>query len=177
MSKTIGIYARNRTHLLTADVAYVQCFCQNTTKDLTRLQRQISNLHAGVLKSLRQLAQFLCVVTQKRAQVNAAKSLLAHICLLPTGILTFIFEMCVKNEILDNRRSMRNSFRLTRVCKVWRDIATHTPALWITVYIDCAQTKSWPLKTLENWKNTIPERNHVKGLQVEIRDKPDIKLD
>jgi len=103
--------------------------------------------------------------------VNAAKSLLAPIRFLPTEILTLIFEMCVKNEILNNRRSMRTSFRLTQVCKVWRDIATHTPALWITVYIDCAQTKSWPLKTLENWKNTIPERNHVKGLQVEIRDK------
>jgi len=98
----MDIYARNRTHLSTADVAYVQSFCQNITKDLTVLQRQIFNLHAGVLESLHQLAQFSCVVTQKRAQVNAAKSLLAPIRLLPTEILTLIFGMCVTNEILDN---------------------------------------------------------------------------
>jgi len=118
----MDIYARNRTHLSTADVAYVQGFCQNTTKDLTVLQRQIFDLHAGTVKSLRQLARFLCVVTQKRAQVNAAKSLFAPIRLLPTEILTLIFEMCMTNKILDNRRLMRTSFRLTQVCKVWRDI-------------------------------------------------------
>jgi len=141
----MDIYARNRTHLSTADVAYVQGFCQNTTKDLTVLQIQIPYLYAGVLESLRQLAQFLCVVTEKPAQVNAAKALLAPIHLLPTEILTLIFEMCVTNEILDNRRSMRTSFRLTQVCKIWRDIATHIPALWSSAYIDCAQIKAWPL--------------------------------
>ena len=85
--------------------------------------------------------------------------------------------MSVTNEILDNRRSMRTSFRLTQVCKVWRDIATHTPALWSSAYINCAQINTWPLRTPENWTNTIPECNHFKGLQVEIRDKPDIKLE
>jgi len=72
---------------------------------------------------------------------------------------------------------MRTSFRLTQVCKVWRDIATHTPVVWSSAYIDCAQIKSWPLRTFENWTNTIPERNHFKGLQVEIRGKPDIELE
>jgi len=119
-------------------------------------------------ESLRQLAQFLCVVTQKCVQVNAAKLLLAPIRLLPTENLTLIFELCMTNKILDNRRSMRTSFRLTRVCKIWRDIATNTPALWSSAYIDSAQIKSWPLKTLESWTNAISERNHFKGLQVEI---------
>ena len=89
----------------------------------------------GVFESLRQLAQLLCVVTQKRAQVNAAKSFLAPIRLLPTEIITLIFKTCMTNEILDNRRSMRTSFRLTQVCKIWRDIATHIPALWSSAYI------------------------------------------
>jgi len=173
----MGIYGRNRTHLSTADVAYVQGFCRNTTKDLTVLQRQISDLHTGVLESLRQLAQFLCVVTQRRAQVNAPKSLFAPIRLLPTEILTLIFEMSMRNEILDNRRSMRTSFHLTQVCKVWRDIATHTLVLWGSAYIDCAQIKAWPLETLENLTNIISERNHFKRLQVEIHDKPDIELE
>jgi len=84
--------------------------------------------------------------------------------------------MCVTNEILDNRRLMRTSFRLTRVCKVWQDIVTHTPALWCSAYIDCAQIKASPLETFENLTNTISERNHFKGLQVEIHDKPDIEL-
>jgi len=85
--------------------------------------------------------------------------------------------MCMTNELLDNRPSMRTSFRLTQVCKVWRDIATHTPALWSSGYIDCAQINTWPLKTFENLTNTISERNHFKGLPVEIRDKPKIELD
>ena len=61
--------------------------------------------------------------------------------------------------------------------QISRDIATHTPALWSSAYIDCARIKVWPLKTFENLKNTISERNHFKGLQVEIRDKPDIGLE
>ena len=85
--------------------------------------------------------------------------------------------MCMTNEILDNRRSMRTSFRLTQVCKVWRDITTHTPAVCSSAYIDCTQIKAWPLKTFENLTNTISERNHFKGLPVEIRDKPKIELD
>ena len=80
-------------------------------------------------------------------------------------------------RILDNRRSMCTSFCLTQVCKVWPDIATHIPALWSPVYIDCAQIKAWPLETLENLTNIISERNRFKGLQVEISDKPDIKLE
>jgi len=35
---------------------------------------------------------------------------------------------------------------------------------------------AWPLETFENLTNTISERNHFKGLQVEIRDKHDIEL-
>ena len=109
--------------------------------------------------------------------MNATKSLLTPIRVLPTEIITLIFDVSVTNEILDNRRSMRTSFRLTQVCKVWRDIVTHTPALWSSAYIDSAQIKSWPLKTLESWTNAISERNHFKELQVEIRDKLDIELE
>jgi len=177
MARAIDIYARNRTHLSTLDVAYVQGFYQKATKDLAGLQSQMSELHAGILESVRQLAQLSCAVTQRHARVNAAKSPLAPIRILPTEISTLVFEMYVTNEILDNRRSMRTSFRLIQVCKVWRDIATHTPALWISVCIDCTQIKSWPLKTLESWTNAISERNRFKGLQVEISDKPDIKLE
>jgi len=140
----MDIYARNRTHLSTADVAYVQGFCRNTAKDLTVLQRQISDLHTGVLKSLRQLAQFLCVVTQKRAQVNAAKSFLAPIRLLPTEIITLIFKTCMTNEILDNRRSMRTSFRNSPHSSM-QNLAGHCHSYPGSLELCLHQIRAWPL--------------------------------
>ena len=65
---------------------------------------------------------------------------------------------------------MRMAFRLSQVCKFWREVATHTSALWTSAYINYTRLETLPPATFASLVDTVVERNRSNSMALEIRD-------
>ncbi|KAL1744055.1 hypothetical protein HDZ31DRAFT_22030, partial [Schizophyllum fasciatum] len=98
--------------------------------DVDELSAKIEHAQAAVNDLIRQR-------DQRQAEVDLHRAVVAPVRILPTEVLSYIFELCMENTP-SKPNATQAPLLLCRICSRWREVALGTPALWCNLHISVA---------------------------------------
>ncbi|KAJ6536734.1 hypothetical protein DFH09DRAFT_92986 [Mycena vulgaris] len=109
------------------------------------LRAQLAALDANIIQQRLLLKQ---LETDRRAIQKDLQSIAYPVLTLPPEITSEIFVHCLSDEPQPPHQ-MHAPILLRRVCKAWERIATSTPALWSTLYLDVGRLNAPNAETFQ----------------------------
>lgn len=119
------------------------------SEDATIFQNEAAVLQKDVAKLKARMDALIVELSALHVQHTAASHALqqrnsvhAPIHRLPDEVILHIFRLCIPDIVDDSCLDVQGvRFRIFRVCRWWRDIATNSPSLWAVLVV-----RSWPTR-------------------------------
>ncbi|KAL0570086.1 hypothetical protein V5O48_011880 [Marasmius crinis-equi] len=113
----------------TSNKATVSQFLHNAELEMQEYQTEINKLKTAIY-----------ALENKRNRLKRTaemyKSLLAPIHIVPSEILTMIFQFFCEKNVLSRRSTFPRAILLSMVCGRWKELVYSTPSLWSGIEID-----------------------------------------
>ncbi|KAL1677370.1 hypothetical protein EV122DRAFT_178131, partial [Schizophyllum commune] len=98
--------------------------------DINELSAQIEQAQAAVNDLIRRR-------DKRQAEIDLHRAVVAPVRILPTEVLSYIFELCMEEPPIKPDAS-KAPLLLCGICSRWREVALGTPTLWHNLHISVA---------------------------------------